>query len=694
VLDSRHLATRQPISSVKALILIAFILVSVSSFAQTTDSVHHRDSIKVTIPAEYYRPLVEVKNSDFIYSVPARRFYGDPQTVPTLLEESQVGFSLVQRDQSYGREAFMMTNRTSEPLISSSLNGILPLTDPLTGNSVLNYYPLEITNSIRVSASQQKNFNDFGASDNALLTLEKFLSPTTYSRIRLSQELGNAYSNFEGLFSYNTSEALNLTFALYRRAAGKSPDQVLDEGTFNPRVDSWWIRGQSTYFTPTVDATLFFLYTTAFSGLNGGISIQDSTTDIFDAKLAQVVTPTSYDHRTRVDIMGEFSLSLLSEKERTKLGGFFTKASRRVFANDSAFSGKYAPLTLGDRAGLSLSQPAAVDLGSFTTKALLRGDIQLLHKDDGCACSGIKETRFSGFASDSLFLGGEFGISADGYIRATLSSLSVASEPQPDQFFTNFGVGAAMKLSRYLTVSALYNYARDRASLSPTPTATYSLSNIGGFLRFGVPLAKHDSLAVSVGYLDRNEPEGIVAASDTSGLSLPRFSSEEIRSRSIRSTVDLWFSSFRVALGANYSPSVSLVSEYTTNAELRAPISQKINGSAAFFYEDEISEGNLRLSLGLRTRYMNTLSTALTYDGASDYYMYKGVESLGGYPYNDERLTSPKYILDILATAEVDRRAQINILLYNITAEPFYTVSLYPRSGFMFKIDVTWAFLD
>jgi hypothetical protein len=128
--------------------------------------------------------------------------------------------------------------------------------------------------------------------------------------------------------------------------------------------------------------------------------------------------------------------------------------------------------------------------------------------------------------------------------------------------------------------------------------------------------------------------------------------------------------------------------------ELRAPISQKINGSAAFFYEDEISEGNLRLSLGLRTRYMNTLSTALTYDGASDYYMYKGVESLGGYPYNDERLTSPKYILDILATAEVDRRAQINILLYNITAEPFYTVSLYPRSGFMFKIDVTWAFLD
>jgi hypothetical protein len=29
-----------------------------------------------------------------------------------------------------------------------------------------------------------------------------------------------------------------------------------------------------------------------------------------------------------------------------------------------------------------------------------------------------------------------------------------------------------------------------------------------------------------------------------------------------------------------------------------------------------------------------------------------------------------------------------------LTGESFYTVSLYPRTGFMFKIDVTWAFLD
>jgi len=272
-----------------------------------------------------------------------------------------------------------------------------------------------MTSSIRVSESQEKNFNDFAASDNVHFSLEKFRSPTTYSRIRLSQELGNAYSNFEGLFSYNTSESLNLTIALYRRAAGKSQDQVVDKGTFNPRVDNWWVRGQANYFTSQMDATLFVLYTTAFSGLNGGIAIQDSTTDIFDDKLAQVLTPNSYDHRTRVDIMGEFSLSLLSEKERTKLGGFYTKASRRVVASDSAFAQKYAPLSLGDRAGLSLSQPVALEIGSFVTKALVRGDFQLLHKDNGCACTGIKETRFSGFASDSLFIGGDFGLSADGY---------------------------------------------------------------------------------------------------------------------------------------------------------------------------------------------------------------------------------------------------------------------------------------
>lgn len=392
--------------------------------------------------------------------------------------------------------------------------------------------------------------------------------------------------------------------------------------------------------------------------------------------------------------MGEFSLSLLSEKERTKLGGFYTRASRRIFANDSAFAQKYSPLSLGERAGLSLSQPVALEIGSFITKALVRGDLQLLHKDDGCACTGIKETRFSGFASDSLFIGGDFGLSADGYFRATLSQLSVAGESQAGQFFTNFGLGAEMKLSRFLSLSALYNYGRDRASLSPTPTATYEISNVGGFARVGIPLSKRDSVALTVGYLDRREPEGVVAPVDTTGYLVPSFSSEPIHSSSIRSALDVWFSVFRVSLAANYSPQVDPVSNYTANEALRAPLSDKLNGSAAFYFENEVFEGNLRLSLGLRARYMNRLSTTLSYDNASDYYVYRGSESLGGYPYNDERLTQPKYIFDFLATAEVDRRAQINILLLNLTGEPFYTVSLYPRTGFMFKLDVTWAFLD
>lgn len=663
-------------------------------YAQTTDSVRVRDTSQVSVTAPYYRPLVDISRSEFTYSVPARRFYGDPQTVPTLLEESQVGFSLVQRDQSYGRETFMMTNRTSEPLISSSLNGILPLTDPLTGNSILNYFPLEITGSIRVSQSQTMNQNDFAGSDNVHFALEKFRSPTTYSRIRLSQELDNSYSNFEGLFSYNTSESLNLTLALYRRAAGSAVTSTLAASEFNPRVDNWWIRGQSSYITPDIDATLFVLYTTAFSGLNGGVTIQDSVSDVFDEKLAQVRTPNSYDHRTRVDLMGEFSLSLFSETERTTLGGFFTRASRRVFANDSAFSPLYAPLSLGVRTGASLSQPVVLEVGSFITKALIRGDVQLLSKDNGCECSTIKETRYSGYASDSLFIGGDFGLSVDGYFRGTLSQLAVGEKLTANQFFTNIGLGAQIKLSSYFSLSALYNYGRDRASLSPTPEATYELSNLGGFARLGAPLSAHDSIAVTFGYLDRHEPEGIVAANDTSELSLPRFSSAQIHSQSIRSSLDLWLSVFRFSLNINYAPEVQLVSDYTSNDLLRAPISEQVNGSAGLFYEEEIAEGNLRLSLGVRTRYMNRLSTALSYDAASDYFLYRGSESVGGFPFLDDRFYRPKYMVDVLASAEVDRRAQINVSLLNITSTPYYTVSLFPRSGFMFKLDVTWAFLD
>jgi hypothetical protein len=650
----------------------------------------------MTLSGEYKEPLVRQLGANLSYDVTARRFYGDPYSVPALMEESGIGFPLILRDQSYGREAFLMTNRTSEPLVSSSLDGILPLNDPLTGNSELNMYPLEMTSRITIGATGSNNFSNYSGSDNVEYELERFRAPVPYSRVRFTQELSNAYSNFEGLFSYNPGEPTNLTLALYRRAAGRAPDQVVSATTFNPRVDNWWVRSQGAYHTSAMDASIFFLYTTAFSGLNGGVVKKDSATDIFDAQLAQVATPQSYDHRVRTDVMGELAFSLFSETERTKLAGFATSAARRVVVRDSGFPLWYNPYSAANRYGLMLSQPIGFSLGTFLTRAILRGDLQYLDKaQEGCDCSRVKETRYSGYASDSLFVGGDVGLSLDGYLRATLSQLSLGGASEPDQFLTNFGVSALVKLSRYVDLSTFVSYARDRASLSPSPLETYELKNFGAYANFGVPFSSHDSIALSLGYLSRSEPEGIVpGVLDSTEVPRPYFSSLEMQSSSFRGSLDIFLMRFRIAAKVNYTPEAKPVSPYTNNPALESPMKARTNGIFGIYYENEVAEGNLRLSLGARTRYMSELTPALTYDGASDYFVYKGLEEFNGAPIQDSRLTSRHFMFDIIATTEIDRRAQVNILLLNILGEPYYTVSFYPRTGFLFKIDVTWAFLD
>jgi hypothetical protein len=119
------------------------------------------------------------------------------------------------------------------------------------------------------------------------------------------------------------------------------------------------------------------------------------------------------------------------------------------------------------------------------------------------------------------------------------------------------------------------------------------------------------------------------------------------------------------------------------------------------YYEEELGEGNLRLSAGARLRFVNRLEPELTYDRASDYFWYRGLSAYGDEslpstwsPIPDARLSTPKGMLDLLLSAEVDQRAQIGLSFLNLLGAPFYTVAVYPYSGFHWRLNVTWAFLD
>ncbi len=649
--------------------------------------IHRRDSI-------YRRALAVFDASSITVSNEAVRAYTSPMTFSALLEETNGAYPLIQTNQGYGREAFEFTNRTSEPIAASFLEGVLPLNDPLTGNTDLNFFPLEIASSTSIQNGGMLSGADHGSSDAINFTLERFRAPIPYSRFHYTQELADALSNFEGLFSINSSEPLNLALGVYHRSAGTIAN--VGDFTFDPRLEQWWVRGQATYDTKSVNGLLFMLYRSAFNGINGGIIARDSTTDIFDQQLSTVKDPSPFDHRTRFDVLAQLGFSLFSEKERTVLSAYGTTSARRMLGVDSTFPQYASTLLQAQRYGISLLQPATLQIGEFITRASLRGDMQYLTRySPATDSSSVSETRFSALGSDSLSLSGLFGISVSGYLRETLSKLSVIGVAQPEILLTNFGLEASAKLTEALKFTAQINYAKDRASLSPSPTSTYELRNIGAFLNMNVKFGIRERLALSLGYLDRHEPEGVfLQAISGDSVFKPMFSSADIHTGSIRGNLDLWFSYFRYSLQTTFFPATVPLSQYTTNSALLSDLKQRIQSTMGLYYENEIAEGNLRMSFGTRIRYMSSLSPSLTYDPFSDYYVYRGLDARGQQTLNDSRLTSPKYIWDILVSTVIDQRATVNFSFLNILSTPYYNVGIYPRGGFQFRLDVTWAFLD
>ncbi len=681
-----------------AVMVFAFIAGAAATFAQgvtSVDSLLKKDSTKKLPHPEFKRPLAKNFGSNIIISNEAVRYYGSPHSLPNLLEESVSAVPLTLGDQSFGHETFLMTSRYSEPIINTFLNGVLPLNDPITGVSLLNYYPVELASEMTITHGGELQALDHGSSDAVNYRLETFRAPIPYSRIHYTQELTHSFSNFEGLFSISPSDPVNIALSVYRRTSGHS--QQAQNVQLNPRTDDWWLRSQITYDTKAVHSLLFMLYSTAFSTMNGGIATKDSTGDIFDDQLAIARFPDAYDHRTRFDILAQSGFSIFSEKEPTLLAAYASFASRHLFSIDSSFPNYADTIRSANRSGFSIQQPATLTIGEFSTRALLRGDVQYLSRSTPSrTITDIIEKRISASASDSISIGGTFGLSASGFFRWTLSQLSVATIVQPDLVFTNFGLEASVRLSRALSMTAQATYVRDRATLSPSPTATYDIKNFGAFASFGVPLGMSDSLSMTAGLIDRTEPEGIVLSplDNIDSLYSPIFSSTPIHSSGINAGLCLWLGHFRYSAQAEILPSIHPIGNYTNIDALRSDIASRIYGATGIFYESEIAEGNLRLSLGLRVRYYNHISPAVGYDPASDYYIYQGLPRLATGALNDSRLMLPKYPIDILVSALIDQRAQINISFLNLLGQTYYNTAIYPRNSFTFRIDATWAFLD
>ncbi len=671
------------------------------------------------------RPQVMRDGGNLYYTNEAQRFYGSPNTLPELFDESGGPFPLVQSDEGYGRESFVMTSRTSEDIASTMMDGVLPMNSILNGVTMTNYFPMDAYRDIRMNSSAEgagMTGADYAASDAADFTIERFRAPVPYSRIHYAQDLSRDNSNFDGLFSLNASRETNLAFAIHRHASGSTP--VPYDVSFNPRTDLWSGRAQMTIdhylgtlptdstmtahkrdsilATPqaiakTLDLLVWGQYTTAFSGLNGGIADQDSS-DVFDQVNAAVNDDSTSDHRTRSDALVELEVPLLAEA-RTKLAGYASYETRTIITPASTFPA-FVPSAAGSRVGAMLDQPLTLAIGDFMTSAHLRGDAVRVTKDSVLATEHpIVESRLSATASDSLALKTALRISLFGFARTVESNLSVAGGPLSAAVLPSVGFAGSIGITDAISFHASYEFSKDRATLSPDPTLTYQLRDLGGWFDAHFAFSKHDSLALHAEFLDRHEPQGIIYPNplDTA-YTPPIFSNADLHSQSYTLAFDAYLYKFHWGSSFTYFPSTIPLAPYTNNPLLEGNLPNRVFGFTGLYFENEFAEGNLRLSVGPRVRLIDPLDPQLTYDPASDYYVYRGYASslidsaLARVP--DSRLTAPQAMFDVLLSAEVDRRAQVSMEFLNVVGAPYYNVALYPRDGFHWRLDVVWAFLD
>jgi hypothetical protein len=721
------------------LFLLFALITPLATRAQSTlDSNRAKASIDTTLSNTphgtglWRRPQVARNGSDLYFTNEALRYYGSPTTIPNLFEESGGPFPLLLSDEGYGRESFLVTGRTSEGPSSSLIEGVLSTNSLLNGVALANYFPLDPFSDLRFNSGAEgvvKSGADYAASDMLDATIERFRAPVPYSRIHYTQDLARSNSNFDGLFSLNATRATNLAFGLHRHASGHPRDPF--EVTFNPRTDMWGARTQMTITkylgtlptdstmtqrkvdsilaTPqakrnTLDLLVWGQYNTAFSGLSGGIAAID-TTDIFDENRASVFDINTFDHRVRGDALIELQLPLLAEA-RTKIAGYYSYESRRILSRvDSVFPMFVPNVAQATKMGATLDQPIALSFGDFLTRANIRGDAQRLTRDSllpsslAGGATSITETRLSATFSDSLALKTAFRVALFGFLRTVESNLSVGGSTLNSEILPSVGLSGSIGFTDAISLAVSYNYAKDRASLSPTPSATYQLRNIGAWFDARFAFSKNDSIAIHAGVLDRHEPEGVVydLATDTA-YPLPRFSSEDLHTQSGTLALDAYFGKFHFGSSVTYFPATTPISPYTLYPALASDLPERFFGFAGLYYENEIQEGNLRLVVGPRVRMLNQLDPQLSYDRASDYYAYRGAayrvldSAVQRIP--SSALPSHAYMLDVLLSAEVDRRAQISMSFLNILSASYYNVAIYPRDGFHWRLDVSWAFLD
>src|SRR5207245_7396363 len=136
-------------------------------------------------------------------------------------------------------------------------------------------------------------------------------------------------------------------------------------------------------------------------------------------------------------------------------------------------------------------------IGAFQTRATLRGDAIALQKDSSFTFSpSVRETRFAAMFSDSLALRTAIRIALFGFARTLESNRTLSGGSVSSIVFPSAGLSASIGLTDALAITASYQYAKDRATFSPSPDQTYQLRNIGAWVDLHVPLGRRDSIAL------------------------------------------------------------------------------------------------------------------------------------------------------------------------------------------------------
>jgi outer membrane cobalamin receptor len=546
-------------------------------------------------------------------------------------------------------------------------NGRL-LNDPASGIFRLSEASPEYADRVEIVSGSRAflyGFNSTGATIN--LVTKNYNSNRPFTKIDYAEaSYGFGYS--DGTFSQNLSRKFNLTFGY---------QHVGTDGRYlNSDADNWNVRGKIRY-SPVRSLNIIFseIYTSTFTGLNGGLNMEKTGTEAaFNPKLAVVRNADAYEKLTRNDVdlslVGTFfgdtvNVTTLTLYYSHLLREYRDEENRNLAAPNGVF-------IQSDHVSSWMGALFSQNLDAEFTRLTVGGSIELRQIEGSPNLGRHRDVISAAYGKDDILLGDRVVISGYGRVENYIGSNAVG-----------FGADASISVLPALRLFGGGSSSRrwpnyeeqfwtDSTVSRPSPlTPERHL-----YFEAGAEITLPRSSTIRLAAFHRIIQNPIVLTPLAGAFVFPgiTFSNgSEITTSGIETTFGIRFWYLFVE-----GQVTALV---RNSGGTRLDDQPQLYGSGGLYFWDKLLNNNLELKAGVR----GTFYTAHQGEAFNP-------EILAYVPNTGDRLGAASS-LDLIILAHIGD-AYVHLAWQNLTNVKYFTTPYYVAEDRVLRFGLSWEFLD